>query len=494
MRQVIFSEFNRSKKPIALGLLGGVFTLVMTIFIAIFRDNTTPFITFISLGGVSLGLLSMAFLYHMVFSMGALNSLWSTKNDYIRSSPISPQTRIIGMIFYHLITGVFFISSLAIISMVYASAISSFNVVGESIKYISDILKGLLALAALLLMLYGVSWGASSFARRCNLNPVVAMVVAVFGAFTLLSSIQWLRTDSWYFVVYSNNGLNLETMIMLVFMGLIGLLTAVMFFDPFEATTPASRKRYTPVFAALIIIPVALVAASGLIRGLVTNARYGPTVTQNIVMDKPATEIVFDAEKKHMRGGPSSAVKVTLVPGNSTLAIIGSEWAQDQFTVNQKGGRLEITQKEFLPTDIECEIRIGVGTLKSLKQNIYANIKSEGVVDCDTLELISTGVGDINFKISSAKSVSVINDGVGKITIEGKTDVLDVEQDGVGSVLLKNLEAKNVTVHSDGVGSCEVWATDTLDADLTGVGSILYSGDPVVTKNVDGVGAIRQIR
>ncbi len=493
MRQIIFAEFNRNKMPIFLGAIGCILTLVMTVFISVFREGSAAFITFIVLGGVSLGVLGLAFLFHMVYSMGALNSLWNAKNDYIRSSPISPFSRIIGMMSYHLISGVLYVAVILIASLVYSSAISEINILIKSIDYFKDILEGFLSFAILLIMLYGACWGATAVARRNNFSPVAAMTFAVIVSLSLVSALQWIPIINLnYIAVYSDNGLNVQSSIIMFFIGLIGILTATIMFDPFETVTPIRRKRYTTTYAMFVIAPVILVVAVNLIGNFANGIKNGEIVTKQIGSNEPATEIVFESGNNRTNQ-LATAVTLTLVPGDSTLTITTNEWAQEQFKIKQDGGRIEITQNAVLPKGVECDIRIGVGTLSSIELDGFVNVNGEGDINCGTLSLISSGVSNIVFGIKSAEAVSIESSGVGTIELSGETNTLDLRNDGVGKVLLKTLKAANVSVYSDGVGTCEVWATETLNATLSGVGSILYRGDPVTSNNVNGLGKISKM-
>ncbi len=68
---------------------------------------------------------------------------------------------------------------------------------------------------------------------------------------------------------------------------------------------------------------------------------------------------------------------------------------------------------------------------------------------------------------------------------------LSVTVSGTGTAQFTRLAAKDVRAVVSGSGSIFVTATSSLDASVSGVGSILYSGNPHhVAKRVTGTGTI----
>jgi Putative auto-transporter adhesin, head GIN domain len=61
---------------------------------------------------------------------------------------------------------------------------------------------------------------------------------------------------------------------------------------------------------------------------------------------------------------------------------------------------------------------------------------------------------------------------------------------GGGTLDLHDLVATDSTAHLQGTGTIRVYATSTLEATLTGVGTILYRGDPAVTTHNTGTGTV----
>jgi hypothetical protein len=63
---------------------------------------------------------------------------------------------------------------------------------------------------------------------------------------------------------------------------------------------------------------------------------------------------------------------------------------------------------------------------------------------------------------------------------------------GAGTLGLHDLVATDRTAQLQGTGTIRVYATSTLEAILTGAGTILYRGDPVVTTHKTETGTVAQ--
>jgi hypothetical protein len=113
-------------------------------------------------------------------------------------------------------------------------------------------------------------------------------------------------------------------------------------------------------------------------------------------------------------------------------------------------------------------------------------------VDVPTLTALTlTGSGNIVVDGIAAETLEVTLPGSGTLTGSGSATRLDVTVGGSGTVQFTRLVANDVRAVLSGSGSIFITATKTLDASVSGSGSILYAGNPQdVTKRVSGSGAI----
>ena len=113
-------------------------------------------------------------------------------------------------------------------------------------------------------------------------------------------------------------------------------------------------------------------------------------------------------------------------------------------------------------------------------------------IDVPTLHALTlTGSGNVVVGGIEAQSLEVALPGSGTITGSGTATKLDAAVGGSGTIEFTRLVANDVRAVVSGSGSIFVTATQSLDASVSGSGSILYAGNPQdVTKSITGSGAI----
>ncbi|WP_417319539.1 head GIN domain-containing protein [Emcibacter sp.] len=77
--------------------------------------------------------------------------------------------------------------------------------------------------------------------------------------------------------------------------------------------------------------------------------------------------------------------------------------------------------------------------------------------------------------------------GAGNIELEGKCDKLVIELNGAGNIEAEDLECKDVEVDVNGAGNVEVFASESIDAKVSGFGNIDVYGKPKQIKTDDGL-------
>jgi hypothetical protein len=107
----------------------------------------------------------------------------------------------------------------------------------------------------------------------------------------------------------------------------------------------------------------------------------------------------------------------------------------------------------------------------------------------DTLTL--RGAGNISVTGIDSRSLTVALPGSGNIEASGTAAKLHVTISGEGTALLKRLVARDATASLSGDGSIMLTATRSLNARVSGTGTVLYGGNPAtVTQQVSGDGVV----
>ena len=102
-----------------------------------------------------------------------------------------------------------------------------------------------------------------------------------------------------------------------------------------------------------------------------------------------------------------------------------------------------------------------------------------------------TGTGSVHADGIQAGTLVIRVPGSGTVTASGSVDRLDAGVDGAAEVELGNLVARDVTAALGGTGHLHVHATRSLEATVSGTGTISYGGNPAtVSQSVTGTGSI----
>jgi hypothetical protein len=159
-----------------------------------------------------------------------------------------------------------------------------------------------------------------------------------------------------------------------------------------------------------------------------------------------------------VRVGPAQAVAVT---GDDNLV--------DKVTTTVRADRLVIDDRGSFDTDTPMSVTVSVPSLEALSLSGMGTVTVVGVTGPELTADLS---------------------GTGTLVVSGSVDRLTATQSGFGTLELGDLAARDVIARLDGTGDLNVQALSTLDATLTGTGSIVYSGSPSVTTHNTGVGSV----
>ena len=101
------------------------------------------------------------------------------------------------------------------------------------------------------------------------------------------------------------------------------------------------------------------------------------------------------------------------------------------------------------------------------------------------------GSGDMTISDVTKDKVVLTISGSGDITATGSVEVLEAVVSGSGDLSLQNLQADHVNITINGSGDAEVWANQSISAQVNGSGDIIYTGNPAkVITQVNGSGDI----
>jgi hypothetical protein len=148
---------------------------------------------------------------------------------------------------------------------------------------------------------------------------------------------------------------------------------------------------------------------------------------------------------------------------------------------------LKITKKHF---DFdELILYISFKDLDELFIEGGISLETKGYVELKDFYLHVEGGADIEMNMKANK-VRVVGQGGVNLEFAGIADELDASISGAGYMDAIDLKTRKSVFKIEGVGAGSVYATEELNATISGVGKIRYKGDPKVYKKIEGIGLV----
>lgn len=166
------------------------------------------------------------------------------------------------------------------------------------------------------------------------------------------------------------------------------------------------------------------------------------------------------------------------------------EIRKEQLYVRMKDP-VEVGLKSLLALKMpDIQVIIRFETLNEIIHKGVGKIFSRGVLELPELTVENRGVGEMSLNVSTGKLRSTL-EGVGNLSLSGKASQHDCHLTGTGKIEAHHLHAVDCNVVSNGVGSVEVYASESIKAELKGMGKIVYHGQPKnVQSKINGMGSI----
>ena len=210
-----------------------------------------------------------------------------------------------------------------------------------------------------------------------------------------------------------------------------------------------------------------------------------------------AIVIVLLVDRAFFERPISSAGTGSGVPATQTRSVppfTGIDLAGDNNVVVQAGARQSVVvhADDNLLTRVTTRVHAGRLVIETTPGNLSAKSPMFVAVNLPSLERLRLqGDGNITVTGIDARKLTVALPGAGNIAVTGTTTTLDVTISGQGTALLRELIARDANAALSGDGSIMLTATRSLDATISGNGTVLYGGNPSrVTQRVTGSGTI----
>ena len=145
----------------------------------------------------------------------------------------------------------------------------------------------------------------------------------------------------------------------------------------------------------------------------------------------------------------------------------------------EHGNELEIS---FVRDNINImaknvDVTVYAPNLRKLENASVASIEVDRL-EGERLKVENSGVGSVYLSGLQLADFEAECSGVGSMELGGQAERADLECSGVGSIRAGELKAKSVKADVSGVGGISCYASESIDARVSGVGSLKYGGHP----------------
>ncbi len=234
-----------------------------------------------------------------------------------------------------------------------------------------------------------------------------------------------------------------------------------------------------------IAMTVSLIVLAGLLSactfGVVVGSGRTTTETR-AVSDFNAVDFAFIGDLSITQGNEES---LTITGDDNIVPLIRT-------TVRDGVLHIDASPANIGRTVIPLRYELTVKELNAVSLSGLGNIEVDSLESPD-VSLGLSGAGSLNVGNLAANNLAVNMSGLGSANLAGEVNRQAVNVSGAGSYYARDLRSQATAVQISGLSSAEVQAVETLDASISGAGSIKYAGDPQVSQNISGLGSIEAL-
>ncbi len=196
----------------------------------------------------------------------------------------------------------------------------------------------------------------------------------------------------------------------------------------------------------------------------------------------------------------SSGGTVYLTQGDEEkVEVQASSDIIDEIITEVRGGTLVIKRRDsdswfsWGSSSGSFDVYVTARRIEEVDVSGSGRIYGQNKITSDRLELDVSGSGRMELKVYT-KMIEADISGSGRIQLEGNGTDLEVSISGSGSVDAIDFAVENCEARISGSGRCEVNVSKSIDARISGSGSVYYKGEPdKINSSTSGSGRVKKI-
>jgi len=184
--------------------------------------------------------------------------------------------------------------------------------------------------------------------------------------------------------------------------------------------------------------------------------------------------------------GDDEVIVYVTVEKIQSITVSGSGHAVAQTTIASDNLDLKVSGSGALDAEI------------NVANNVDLNLSGSGRIElkgkCKRIETHVSGSGKVKLDAAITEAADLSISGSGKIEASGTASAVKASITGSGKVLAADLETHDCEIKLSGSGNMEINVKNSLDANISGSGSVSYKGNPShVNSNASGSGKLRKM-
>lgn len=177
------------------------------------------------------------------------------------------------------------------------------------------------------------------------------------------------------------------------------------------------------------------------------------------------------------------------------VELRGDDELLQSIVTDVEGGKLTIrtNKNSWFGSQDKLDVYITMPEVRSITLSGSARLKGENTFKSDEIKLAISGSGSMSVTLEASQLDLAIS-GSGRMDLDGSANEAKIAISGSGGLKAENLKAKDYTIKISGSGSCRIQAEKSIDAHISGSGSVYYAGNPSkVDSHTSGSGKIKKI-
>lgn len=200
--------------------------------------------------------------------------------------------------------------------------------------------------------------------------------------------------------------------------------------------------------------------------------------------DVPDFKSVLSSGSIDVEIEPGNGLKVTVVNDENLIPYMVTEVVDGELRIHYK-------KNSNIGSD-HAKVIVTAPGITAIRSSGSGDITTNGtIISAQTIEFKSAGSGDVTASVD-APAIILSGAGSGDFKLSGQTKDLNCKLSGSGNVDTRNLRAENVVLKSSGSADFKVFASVSLEANISGSGNVLYYGNPSLSEvKVSGSGKLK---